>query len=74
MNIFPEAICCLPTSYIYAVLLEFCYVCIRLATIANMGHFLLIDCLRLFVVVYKPMLFTHILPEAICCCVETCNV
>ena len=59
--------------------------------------FLLIDCLRLFVVVYKPILMLlvmfcmglpavivtsaesywyiyAILPEAICCRLETCNI
>ena len=36
-NIFPEAICCLPTSYFYAVLLE-SVMYVRLATIANMGQ------------------------------------
>ena len=56
----PGAIyCCLHTCCVYVVLLEVCYVCTPtfIATIANnygpVIGILKIDCLRLFVVVYK---------------------
>ena len=40
-NILPKVICCcLPTSCLYVVLLELCYVCMGtfIATVANMGQ------------------------------------
>ena len=62
-NMLPEAICCcLQTCYIYGVLLTLpcTYIPTFMATTANIrSHlaYLLINCLRLFVVVYKPVTF-----------------
>ena len=106
----PEAICCcLQTCNVDVVLVMYCmYIPAFIVTSADISQlwvylcYSLIYCLRLFVVVYKLVMFTergchciayvykfswslqlvigtfslfsYILPEAICCCLQTCNV
>ena len=65
LDILPEAICCLQTYPVNDVLLVTYCMCLPAFFVTSA------DKSQLWVIF---MLFTNILPEAICCCLETFNV